>query len=146
MKWIGRFLVGLSCVASGLFPFFFWFDGDHLQNKQWPVHAKFHALWQTGITTLACAVGLFCVVALWERGSWARWVGAALPSCVWVAFLFAAFVLAPMYGLSDPFPHVNKTVLGLKANIWGTFAPLVCAVVGFGLDRLFNPIADDSSQ
>lgn len=138
MNWIGRFLVGLSSLSTGLFPFFFWFDKDHTSNASWPVHAKFHVLWQTGMTVLSSVVGLWCVVVLWEKSSTARWVGAILPCFVWGGFLLAVTVLAPLSGITDPFPHVSKTLLGLKVNIWGTIAPLLCAVVGYLLDRRFN--------
>ena len=133
MDALSRLCLGLAALMGLLVPSLFWFDGVHILSAAWPPHSKFHLLWQAGFSVLVHGVALGLVLVAWRAHARVPQLVAALCLSMWVAFLVAAYGVAPLVGIEDPFPHAQERVLGIRSNVLGVLGPFFWALVGGAL-------------
>ena len=90
---IARILVTLAACAIGVAPPIADFNETHVQNPDWPPHARLHTAW---LVTTNSLIALLAVVRMWRPGARVTGadvrVGALLVGAVLAGFFFAAAI------------------------------------------------------
>lgn len=77
---------------------------QHVLSPLWPPHAKFHVVRQGVSAVLLCAVAVYGLWHLWDKGRAVRWGFAMIPLIHHGGGLLALALMAPAYGVHNPVP------------------------------------------
>ena len=140
---IGRWLIIAVIANTFVTPIFFWMDEVHLSNPQWPVHAKYHLVWQGMMFMLMNGVALYLALFHWPKPASQRHqrhqvvplISAAVPMLTWLAFLLSAYVVMPLLGFDaeTTFPHHQRMmIMGMDVDIDNLLVFLTFLIPIFG--------------
>ena len=129
---LGRSLLTLANVITGVAPVAADWNDSHIFNERWPGHARFH-----GVTalTMTSALASANIGSLWSgRGDPAtgRFFAAAVPVAYWAPFFVAPLVRGTT--VDDP-PHRVGRIRGVPVSLIGAAATTATAIAGWLIDR-----------
>ena len=134
---IGRVMVGFSIFACTEFPLFVWFNADHIGSAAWPIHAKFHLMWNACLLMTLGLFALGCLFVWWNRDPKVRLMLAALPLIIALTYVLAGTVVAPaVLGVPDAYAERTPIVVfGYHTQFEGWILLMALAVGGYWVDR-----------
>lgn len=134
---VGRVLVGFSIFGCTEFPPFVWFNSDHAGSTAWPIHAKFHLMWNACLLMTLGAFALAGLLAWWNREPKVRLMLSTLPILIALTYVLAGSVVAPaILGVPDAYAERTPiTIFGYHTQFEGWYLLMGLAVGGYLLDR-----------
>ncbi len=136
---IGRILISIAAIITGVIPILADWNDSHIFSKQWSPHARFHGVTSLSMATILSSVALWL---LWRPSSdrdATVTAAAAVPIAYWGPFFFARFV--PGTGVEDP-GHRLVRIAGVPSNLLGAAAAMLTSGLGWYLDRQMRASED----
>jgi hypothetical protein len=131
---LGRSLLTLANVITGVAPVAADWNDSHVFNERWPGHARFHGVTALAMTATLSSVNIW---SLWsgdgDQAS-AGFFAAAVPVAYWAPFFVAPFV--PGTTVDDP-PHPVARVAGVPVSLLGAAATTATAAAGWLITRRY---------
>lgn len=100
---LARTALSFLCAAQGIGTIAVDFNRTHATNPLWPLHARFHVVWQIATAVLMAALELVLIWSGWLPWDSGFYLASALASFSPLGFLTAAVTRAAYKGaFSDP--------------------------------------------
>ena len=129
-----RLLIILPIIAGGFLPPLVDFGITHVQNPDWPGHARYHTLWMLFEGMAIATVSLAIIYKKYPTEALGLRIGGLMGLCIYLAF-FAALLSKDFFGATLSDEGGMPTTFGIDANLM-TFTPLSILLL-IGIYRSF---------